>query len=203
MNEPLLVARQRTLLRDLAQRAAARARDEKLLGQTAPHAKAQAETAFENGRLDAEAKRKSALAAVERETEEERARSRRSATRNWRPRQREFDEAREATAQQCEEEKEAARRRLPGRPLDAQRCFGAQYGQGGGAAPGGREAADGHPRPTGHAPPGSRRPLGRMGGSLSSSVLEKRHGAATGTPDSACARAWPPWKSDWRTCGNA
>ena len=73
MNDPLLVARQRTLLRDLAQRAAARAKDEKLLGQTAPHAKAKAETAFEDGRQEAEAKLKSALAQVERDTEEERA----------------------------------------------------------------------------------------------------------------------------------
>ncbi len=108
MNEPLLVARQRTLLRDLAQRAAARARDEKLLGQTAPHAKAQAETAFENGRLDAEAKRKSALAAVERETEEERAQIQALCDEELAAATRAFDEAREATAQQCEEEKEAA-----------------------------------------------------------------------------------------------
>ena len=109
MNEPLLVARQRTLLRDLAQRAAARARDEKLLGQTAPHAKAQAETAFESGRLEAEANRKSALAAVERETEEERAQIQALCEEELAAAAREFDEAREATAQQCEEEKEAAR----------------------------------------------------------------------------------------------
>ena len=116
MNEPLLVARERTLLRDLAQRAAARARDEKLLGQTAPHAKAQAETAFESGRLEAEAKRKSEQAAVERETEEERAAIQALYDEEQAAAEPEFDEAREEMTSRCEEEKEAARNGLQERP---------------------------------------------------------------------------------------
>ncbi|HVS37126.1 MAG TPA: hypothetical protein VMS17_16310, partial [Gemmataceae bacterium] len=109
MNEPVLVARQRMLLRDLAQRSAARARDEKLLGQTAPHAKAQAETAFENGRQEIEAKLKVALAQVERETEEERAHVQALFDEEVAAAQREFEQARERLAERCEAEKETAR----------------------------------------------------------------------------------------------
>jgi ABC-type iron transport system FetAB ATPase subunit len=108
MNEPTLIGRQRTLLRDLAQRAAARARDEKLLGQTAPHAKAQAESTYEAGRQDAEAKLKVALAAVERETEEQRAQIQALYEEEMAAATRDFEEAREALTQRCEEEKEAS-----------------------------------------------------------------------------------------------
>jgi exonuclease VII large subunit len=109
MNESPLVDRQRTLLRDLAQRAASRARDENLLGQTAPHAKTQAETAFENGREGAETALKSALAETERDTEEERAQIQTLFEEEITATNREFEEVREKIAQSCEAEKEAAR----------------------------------------------------------------------------------------------
>jgi DNA segregation ATPase FtsK/SpoIIIE, S-DNA-T family len=109
MKEPLLVARERTLLRDLTQRAAARARDENLLGQTAPHAKAQAETAAETARQEAEAWLKSEQAAIEQETEESRAAIQVRYDEEQAAAETEFDEAQEEMTNRCEEEKEAAR----------------------------------------------------------------------------------------------
>ncbi len=109
MSEPLLLSRERTLLRDLAQRAAARAKDEKLLGQTAPHAKAMAESAREAGRLAAAAKLKSEQAAVEAETEAERAAIQARFDDEQAAAQQEFADAREVLNARREEEKEATR----------------------------------------------------------------------------------------------
>ncbi len=109
MSEPLRLASERTLHRDLALRAAARAKDEKLLGQTAPHAKAQAESAREAGLLAAAAKLKSEQAAVETETEEERAAIQARFDKERAAAQQEFTDAREELTGRCEEEKEASR----------------------------------------------------------------------------------------------
>jgi DNA segregation ATPase FtsK/SpoIIIE, S-DNA-T family len=109
MNEPLLVTRERTLLRDLIQRAAARARDEKLLGQTAPHAKAQAESAAEAARKEAETWLQSEQAAIEQETEESRAAIQARYDREQAAAEAEFDTSQEEMNNRFEEEKEAAR----------------------------------------------------------------------------------------------
>ena len=109
MNEPLLVSRQRSLLRDLAQRAAARAKDEKLLGQSAPHARAQAESAWETGRQTAATRLKIEQAAAERETEEQRAAIQAAYDEEQTAAQEEFTEDRDDLTHRCEEEKEAAR----------------------------------------------------------------------------------------------
>ncbi len=109
MNEPLLVVRERTLLRDLIQRAAARARDEKLLEQTAPHAKAQAEATAEAARKEAETWLQSEQAAIEQETEEGRAAIQARCDEEQAAAEAEFDAAQEEINNRCEEEKEAAR----------------------------------------------------------------------------------------------
>src|ERR1019366_1585439 len=109
MKEPLLVARERTLLRDLIQRAAARARDENLLGQTAPHAKTQAETTAAAARQEAEAWLVSEQAAIEQETEESRAAIQVRYDEEQAAAEVEFDTAQEEMNNRCEEEKEAAR----------------------------------------------------------------------------------------------
>ncbi len=109
MNEPLLAARERTLLRDLIQRAAARARDEKLLEQTAPHAKAQAETTAAAARQETETWLQSEQAAIEHETEESRAAIQARGDDEQAAAELEFDTAQEEMNTRCEEEKEAAR----------------------------------------------------------------------------------------------
>ena len=109
MNEPLLLARERNLLRDLARRAAGRAKDENLLGQSAPHARAQAESAHETGGLAAAVRLKTEQAAAEREAEEERAAAQVRFDEEQAAAQEEFDDAREEVTGRCEEEKEAAR----------------------------------------------------------------------------------------------
>ena len=109
MNEPQLVAHERTLLRDLIQRAAARARDEKLMGQTAPHARALAESTAAAARQEAETWLQSEQAAIEQETEESRAAIQARYDEEQAAAEAEFDAAQEEMTNRFEEEKEAAR----------------------------------------------------------------------------------------------